>query len=87
MPVAPGRIRNGITFAIRRASTAIGADDPDAMADRWRTLGIDEAVRFVPAGARGEGVDGVTLLTTDPARAGEQRVIGGVTFTLASGGS
>ncbi len=65
----------------------IGADDPDAMAERWRRLGIDEAVRFVPAGARGEGVDGVTLLTTDPARASEQRVIGGVTFTLASGGS
>ena len=63
----------------------IGAVDPAAMQDRWRTLDIDEAVRFVPAGRRGEGIEGVTLRTTDSARVGEQRSIGGVGFTLSAG--
>jgi hypothetical protein len=64
------------------AGATIAASDPTAMRARWRDLGIDHAVRFVPAGPRGEGIDGVDLVAADRTRAGESSVIGGVTFTL-----
>jgi hypothetical protein len=64
------------------AGATIAASDPAAMRARWRDLGIDHAVRFVPAGERGEGIDGVDLVATDRDRAGETSVVGGVTFTL-----
>lgn len=60
----------------------IGADDPETVEARWWTLQLAEAVRFAPASERGEGIDGVSLRTTDRARVGEQTVIGGVVFTL-----
>jgi len=60
----------------------IGSEDPAAIAERWRTLGIDEAVRFVPAGARGAGIDGVALRAAERSRVGEHHLIGGVAFTL-----
>ena len=60
----------------------IGADDPLAMANRWgevlgrRPAGTDIAldegtIRFVPAGPRGEGVDGLELRSSDPGQSSE----------------
>ena len=66
----------------RIASITVGAEDPDAMRSRWNDLGLAEAVRFVPAGARGEGIDGVDLRALDRSRVGERHDIGGVAFTL-----
>jgi len=60
----------------------VAAADPDAMRARWRELGIDHAVRFVPATARGEGIDAVDLVATDRSRAGEAVTIGGVELRL-----
>jgi hypothetical protein len=64
------------------SAVIVAADDPDAMCDRWTALGIAESIRFVAAGVRGEGVDGVDLHATDRDRVGERVVIGGVVFTL-----
>lgn len=70
------------TGAQRVIDVTLGAHDPHAMARRWaEVLGAGEptsqneqwvlaldggALRFAPAGARGEGVDGFTLAVTDP---------------------
>jgi len=64
------------------AGVTVGADDPAAMEARWVELGLATAVRFAPVGGRGEGIDGVDLVATDRARAGETHDIGGVRFTL-----
>jgi hypothetical protein len=64
------------------AGVTIGAQDPPAMAQRWRELQIDAGVRFTTASERGEGIDGVDLVAVDRSRAGEQHDIGGITFTL-----
>lgn len=69
------------------AVTALGcavvaAEDPAAMASRWAQLGLDRDVRFVAAGARGDGLDEVELVANDRTRVGERTTIGGVTFTL-----
>lgn len=64
------------------SAITIAADDPAALARRWSELGIDEAVRFMPAGERGEGIDGVALRAVDRSRAGRRVDIGGVVFTL-----
>lgn len=64
------------------AGVAIGASDPDAMRGRWRELGLDHSVSFVPAGPRGEGIDEVHLVAADRARAGEVLDLAGVTVRL-----
>jgi hypothetical protein len=64
------------------AGVTIGAADPAAMRARWAALGLDHAVRFVPAGPRGDGIDGVDLVATDRERAGECFTAAGVTFQL-----
>jgi hypothetical protein len=64
------------------AGVTIGADDPDAMRARWNELGLATSVRFVPAGERGEGLDGVDLVARDRDAVGRRQDIGGITFTL-----
>lgn len=64
------------------AGVTIGAHDPDHMRRRWASLGFDVSVRFVAAGPRGEGVDGLDLVATDRSRVGEQRHLAGITVTL-----
>ena len=72
----------------------IEADDPATMAARWGevlgrdvvddTIVLDQGeIRFVPAGARGEGVRGFVLRASDPTRAGETEICG-CTFQLVS---
>jgi hypothetical protein len=64
------------------AGVTIGATDPAAMRTRWAALALDHAVRFVDAGPRGDGIDGVDLVATDRDRSGESFEIAGVTFRL-----
>ncbi len=63
-------------------SAVVSAADPDVMRERWSRLGLDRDVRFVPAAARGDGLDGVGLVAADRSRVGERNEIGGVTFEL-----
>lgn len=73
-------VRTEVVDAIVAAEVA--ATDPPAMAARWAEVldvpregthvHLDDAVlRFVPAGPRGEGLDGLDLRATDRSRAGE----------------
>jgi len=76
------------------AAVEIQAEDPSAMAARWAeviggtldaggtTLRFDQgAVRFVPVtDSRGEGVSGLDVVATDPARRGESLVACGTRF-------
>ena len=71
---------NGVVSAI--AGLAIGAADPTAMRARWAELGLDHAVRFVPATDRGEGIDGLDLVATDRDRAGETMELCGISIRL-----
>ena len=64
------------------AGIDVAANDPEAMAGRWAELAIDHAVRFVPAGPRGEGIDAVDLVAAHRERAGEAEMIGGVELRL-----
>lgn len=64
------------------AGVTIAADDPATMRSRWTGLGLDVSVRFVEAGPRGEGLDGIDLVARDRARTGETLEICGVTVTL-----
>ena len=64
------------------AGLDIAADDPAAMRARWADLRIDHAVRFVPAGPRGEGIDAMDVVAADRSRAGEAATIGGVEIRL-----
>jgi len=64
------------------AGVTVAAVDPEAMRARWHELEVDRAVRFVEAGPRGEGIDGMDLVATDRARAGEIREICGVRCAL-----
>jgi hypothetical protein len=85
-------VRTRVVDAV--VGVTVSADDPAAMAARWAEaldapLDGDTAVRlddavigFVPAGERGEGVDGFDLRATDRARAGETVTIGGVELRL-----
>ncbi len=63
-------------------SVAVAAAEPEAMRSRWTQLGLDHDVRFVSAGARGDGLDDVALVAADRSRVGERTEIGGVTFSL-----
>ena len=60
----------------------VSAADPEAMRSRWTQLGLDRDVTFAPAGPRGDGLDGVSLVAADRSRAGERFDIGGVTFEM-----
>jgi hypothetical protein len=71
---------NAVVTAI--AGITIAARDPAAMRARWADVRIDHAVRFVAAGDRGEGLDGVDLVAADRSRAGETATAGGVEFRL-----
>jgi len=62
------------------AGVAIAAADPGSMRARWEELGLATSVRFVAAGERGEGLDGVDLVAADRGRAGETRHVCGVEF-------
>lgn len=64
------------------AGVSISADDPGAMRARWEELGLATSVRFVAAGERGEGLDGVDLVAADRDRTGETRQLCGVVFRL-----
>jgi hypothetical protein len=64
------------------AGIDIAADDPEKMRARWAEIGIDRAVRFVPAGPRGEGIDALDLVATDRRRAGDELSVCGVTLRL-----
>ena len=64
------------------AGVTVAATEPDAMAARWTSLGIDHAARFVPAGPRGEGIDGLDVVATDRDRAGEVTTICGIEIRL-----
>lgn len=64
------------------AGLDIAAADPAAMRARWADLRIDHAVRFVPAGPRGEGIDAMDVVAADRSRAGEAATIGGVAIRL-----
>lgn len=64
------------------AGFSVAATDPSAMASRWHELGLDVAVRFVDADARGDGIIGVDLVAVDRSRAGETVDACGVRFTL-----
>jgi hypothetical protein len=71
---------NAVVAAI--AGVTVSAADPAAMRSRWADAGVDHAVRFVAAGERGEGLDGVDLVAADRSRAGESATVGGVEFRL-----
>jgi hypothetical protein len=64
------------------AGVVIGARDPVAMRARWRTVGVEHAVTFQPAGVRGEGLDELELVATDRRRAGEEMRLCGITVRL-----
>jgi hypothetical protein len=64
------------------AGVTLAAADPAAMRARWADARVDHAARFVAAGDRGEGLDGVDLVAADRSRAGETAAVGGVEFRL-----
>jgi len=64
------------------AGVTIGATDATSMRARWNALGLAHAVRFQPAGPRGEGIDELDLVATDRARAGETFTLCGVVIRL-----
>jgi hypothetical protein len=64
------------------AGVVVGARDPAAMRSRWQECGVDHAVRFQPAGPRGEGIDELELVATDRRHAGDEVRLCGVTVRL-----
>jgi predicted enzyme related to lactoylglutathione lyase len=72
------RSHDGNKVVTTIAGVTVGAADPAAMRRRWAELGLDHAVRFVPATDRGEGIDGLDLVATDRDRASETIEVGGV---------
>jgi hypothetical protein len=78
----PWRAHEETSVVTAIAGVDVAADDPEAMRARWAAVGIDHAVRFVPTGQRGEGIDAIDLVAADRRRAGEERAIGGVTLRL-----
>ncbi|MET0577357.1 MAG: VOC family protein [Ilumatobacteraceae bacterium] len=75
-----GHSETSVVTAI--AGIDVAATDPAAMAARWSELGIDHAVRFVPAGPRGEGIDAMDVTATDRSRVGETATICGIELRL-----
>jgi len=80
----------GPEWKSHRASTVVSAIDsftvsvPDPASSRvhWTTLGINEAVRFVPCGEQPEGLTEVTMKCFDSSRDGESFQLCGITITL-----
>jgi Glyoxalase-like domain len=68
----------GATSASGIARITVGADDPAAMAARWTALGLTDSVAFAPAGDRGDGVDEICLVASDPSRAGDRADLTGI---------
>ena len=65
------------------AGVTIAAADPDALAERWGDLGIDESIRFVFGEPNTiDGITTVELRAVDRSRAGERHDICGVEFAL-----
>lgn len=63
------------------AGVRVSADDPAAMAARWRSIDVDHSVAFQPVGASsalGEGIDVVEFVATDRGRAGEEHHLDGL---------
>ena len=56
--------------------------DPESSSAHWTTLGINEAVRFVPSGDQPEGLTEVTMKCVDSSRDGETFQLCGITITL-----
>jgi catechol 2,3-dioxygenase-like lactoylglutathione lyase family enzyme len=79
----PSWVAHGETSVVAAiAGVVVGATDPEAMRARWREHEIDAAVRFVEAGPRGEGLDGVDLVASDRDRVGEVHELCGTRFVL-----
>jgi len=76
------RAHDGNKVVTAIAGISVGAADPAAMRRRWAELGLDHAVRFVPATDRGEGIDGLDLVATDRDRASETIEVCGVVIRL-----
>jgi hypothetical protein len=71
---------NTVVTAI--AGVVVGAKEPPAMRARWRAAEVEHAVRFQPAGVRGDGIDEIELVAADRRRVGEEMRICGVTIRL-----
>jgi catechol 2,3-dioxygenase-like lactoylglutathione lyase family enzyme len=91
-PVWRDHVRTDVVSDV--LAVVIEAGDPDEMCERWaevlgrdavdRTIGLDEGqIRFVEAGARGEGVAGFVLRASDSAHAGRTTICG-CTFELVA---
>jgi hypothetical protein len=78
----PWRAHAETTVVTAIAGIDVAATDPSAMRARWAELGIDHAVRFVPAGPRGDGIDALDLVAADRSRVGDATTIGGVELRL-----
>ncbi|MDP2293501.1 MAG: VOC family protein [Actinomycetota bacterium] len=76
------RAHDDVSVVTAIAGVTIGAADPQAMQARWQQCGVAHAVRFRPAGDRGEGIDELELVATDRERAGETMQLCGVTVRL-----
>ena len=64
------------------AGITVAASDPDGMRSRWSELGLDRSARFVEAGPRGDGIDGLDLVAVDRERAGESFDLCGIDVRL-----
>jgi Glyoxalase-like domain len=64
------------------AGVTVAARDPAGTQQRWSDARLDHAVRFVEAGDRGDGLDGIDLVATDRSRHGETVTVGGVELRL-----
>lgn len=80
----------GPQWKSRRASSVVSAIDsftvsvpePESSRAHWTTLGINEAVRFVPCGEQPEGLTEVNMKCVDSSRDGETFQLCGITITL-----
>ena len=80
----------GPQWKSRRASSVVSAIDsftvsvpePESSRAHWTTLGINEAVRFVPCGEQPEGLTEVTMKCVDSSRDGETFQLCGITIAL-----
>lgn len=67
------------------AGVRISADDPAAMAARWRSIDVDHSVAFQATGAGpalGEGIDVLELVARDRGRVGEIHHLDGLELRL-----
>jgi hypothetical protein len=64
------------------AGVTIAARDPAGVERRWSDARLDHAVRFIEAGDRGDGLDGIDLVANDRSRHGETVTVGGVELRL-----